>query len=488
MPIFAIARTAKQKGGSVASSGHHNDRTRETLNADPDRKDQNRVLIGDDRNVRELVTEVIHEHGGKPRSDSVEAVEMVLTATHAFFTAERGGIDHEKVEKFVDQAKAFLNDPRSGGICVKAVLHMDERTPHVQAHKVPIDPNRKLNCKHYFGGREKMEAYQDLYHAYMEPLGLERGERGSRARHTDIQKFYAAITQEHELKINYDRLPDPPIFRGKEGIKKYKKEVVKAINQQVKEPLKTLHHQAMLSREEAAKREAAEKLAEERVQAAERTKETAMKQNTVLSQDNQNLRATLGMAVEANRGLKKELDAERVISTQRAAIAISYKERLTDIPVHEVMKAMNYGDEQQDGHYVYRNSQQQVVLAVNEKNELISRDGVICNNSFDAVMHMKNVNEKKDWTQHDALHFLAENFGSSKAVAALLVKQEGRAVEHIKEWSLEQERASLTTQQSLVTAERDLTLDRDTMNRGGFQQQMDLPQHDEPDHDFGFSR
>ena len=52
MPLYAIARTAKLKGGSVASSGHHNDRTRETLNADPERRDQNQLLIGDDSNVR----------------------------------------------------------------------------------------------------------------------------------------------------------------------------------------------------------------------------------------------------------------------------------------------------------------------------------------------------------------------------------------------------------------------------------------------------
>src|SRR2546429_5238966 len=160
MALYAIARTAKQKGGSVASSGHHNDRTRETLNADPGKRDHNRILIGDERNVRETVTQVIEEYGGKPRSDSVEAVEMVLTATHDYFTDERGEIDEEKLEKFVDQAVAFLRDPESGGICVKAVLHLDERTPHIQAHKVPVDPEGKLNCKHYFGGREKMRAYQ----------------------------------------------------------------------------------------------------------------------------------------------------------------------------------------------------------------------------------------------------------------------------------------------------------------------------------------
>lgn len=41
---FAIARIAKLKGGSIKASGQHNDRSRETPNADPVREDENRVL------------------------------------------------------------------------------------------------------------------------------------------------------------------------------------------------------------------------------------------------------------------------------------------------------------------------------------------------------------------------------------------------------------------------------------------------------------
>jgi len=137
MPLYAIARIAKQKGGSIASSSHHNDRTRETLNVDPARLGQNRLLIGEDRNVRELVTEVIDVHGGKPRSDSVEVVEMVLTATPTFFRHEHGEIDQKMLDRFVERAVVFLKAPGSGGICVKAVLHLDKQTPHIQAHKLP---------------------------------------------------------------------------------------------------------------------------------------------------------------------------------------------------------------------------------------------------------------------------------------------------------------------------------------------------------------
>lgn len=68
---FCTIGVMKQKGGSVGSSSRHNDRDRETPNADPERTHLNRVLIGDDRNAAERVREIIREHGGKPRRDSV---------------------------------------------------------------------------------------------------------------------------------------------------------------------------------------------------------------------------------------------------------------------------------------------------------------------------------------------------------------------------------------------------------------------------------
>lgn len=146
---FVIARIAKQKGGSVGASGQHNDRTRETPNADPARIKDNEVLIGPDRPVREIVDEIIAEHGGKPRSDSVEAVEVLITASPEWFLDDLGNLDAKKVERFKERSVALLRDPRSGGVCAKATFHGDERSPHIQAHMVPIDPSGKLNCKYY---------------------------------------------------------------------------------------------------------------------------------------------------------------------------------------------------------------------------------------------------------------------------------------------------------------------------------------------------
>jgi hypothetical protein len=237
MPTFAILGISKQKGGSVALSGHHNDRTRETPNADPSRTHLNRVLAGDDRNVKQIVRETINEHGGKPRKDAVEAIELLCKASPQFFAEKDPVKFQEKVDRFVEHAMGFLQDERSGGKLVKAVLHLDEHTPHIHAHKVPIDPEGNLNARHYLGGRDKMEGMHDLYAEYMSPLGLERGRRRSRATHEKIEDFYRSINQEVRLEVDHEKIPDPPrVMMTEEARKQYKEKVLRAVLKGLEEP------------------------------------------------------------------------------------------------------------------------------------------------------------------------------------------------------------------------------------------------------------
>jgi len=76
---------------------------------------------------------------------------------------------------------------------VAAVLHKDEQTPHIQALVVPISDAGRLSAYTYTGGREKLGAMQDSYARAMEPLGLERGVKGSVDIHETIKEWYAKI-------------------------------------------------------------------------------------------------------------------------------------------------------------------------------------------------------------------------------------------------------------------------------------------------------
>lgn len=468
MPMKAILGIQKQKGGSITMSGRHNDRTQPIPNADPERTHLNRVLAGDDRPTRTLVTEIIKQHGGKPRKDSVEAIEYMCQASPEFFSEKDPKKFREKLDAFVEQSMKFLQDERSGGKLAKAVLHMDEHTPHIHAHKVPIDPEGKLNNKHYLGGRDKWEGMHDLYAEYMKPLGLERGERRSRATHVRIEDFYKSIDAPVRLEVDHDEIPDPPkVILTEEARRKYKEKVIRAVLKELQEAHKTMRDQAMLARHEKGQREeaerkaeAAERLAAERVTAAERQAaerirvteraaaervEQVERTGTEILAENQKLRElALGVLKERNelRAALTEMGRQKDEVQLRAK---DYQDRLTDIPLHEVMEKMRYGREQLGEGYVYRDREGQIALRVEGQKLLDDRNKVICRNSVDLVIHMRQKREGVEgFNQTQALEFLRDNFGDKRAAGAAVAHREQYALEffgHLREKREERERS-----------------------------------------------
>lgn len=460
---YAIARIAKLKGGSVAASGKHVDRLRETPNADRTKERENKTLIGDRRPLAQSVKEMIDEHGGKPRRDSVECVELMLGASPEHFTEGREEVNPERVREFTEKAVEFLKE-QYGERCVKAVLHMDEKTPHVQAFMVPIDGRGKLNCKSFFGSREKLRAFQDAYAEKMESLGLERGVEGSRATHEDVQRFYGAINREVRLRIHPERVPDPPRVMVTEASRKeYKQQVINTVIEQIHEPVQTLNRQAKLAREEKKKREAAEKRI---AKAEQREKEWAEK---YLAEQRENI---------VFHNLTRKLTAELALERQQKGeltrrvehLSGQVKElsgRVQDIPLVEVMSALGYRGDRQDQATHYRDAQGRVALTITE-NRVVRAGQVVAQNSIDLTLHMCREHRGQETTEREAIHWLAETFGRERAVGASVVHAEQRARGMIREH------------------ERERELEREPQRE---QHQERAHEHiHEQEHDLGFSR
>ena len=207
LPLFdvimslAICRMAKLKKSNLAGSGSHVSRSRPTQNANPSVTPNNRSLIAtDDRSpLQDLVTAKIAEtHQGAVRSNAVHAVEFLLSASPDFFrptnSKQYGAYDPVCLAAWAECNIKWLAD-QYGDRIVRAELHLDEATPHIHAYLVPIDRRGQLNCRGIFGERKNMFALQDSYAEAMEPLGIERGIRGSKARHTDIDKYYTDVNE-----------------------------------------------------------------------------------------------------------------------------------------------------------------------------------------------------------------------------------------------------------------------------------------------------
>ncbi len=202
----AIARIAKLNSGNINSSEQHTKRVRETPNANPEIKNIRFIGQPETKNCPNLDS-IVRERIGEQtiRKNAVLCVEMVLTASPEYFRPDAPGqagyYQQQRLEEFQKSVHQWL-DEKYGDRIVRAELHLDEATPHIHAYLVPLDERGQLNCRGLFGGRQKMSKFQDSYAEALAPLGLERGIKGSRAKHTSVKQYYAAVNKEPDLTLD----------------------------------------------------------------------------------------------------------------------------------------------------------------------------------------------------------------------------------------------------------------------------------------------
>ncbi len=196
---YAICRIAKLKKSNLAGSGTHVSRTRPTPNANSSIENKSLIPTDDRSPLQDLVAaKIALTHQGAVRSNAVHAVEFLLSASPEYFRpnnpTEYGTYDSVHVDAWAQQNIEWLKK-EYGDRIVRAELHLDEATPHIHAYLVPLDNRGQLNCRGIFGERKNMFALQDSYAAAMALLGLERGEKGSKAEHTSVREYYTAVNE-----------------------------------------------------------------------------------------------------------------------------------------------------------------------------------------------------------------------------------------------------------------------------------------------------
>lgn len=190
---FAIIRLAKLRTeGSIASSAHHNFRSRPTPNADPERTPLNTTTGAQTTDevldkVKLLIASV-----KTVRKNAVLAIEYLITSSRKLNT-------EEETIAYLNEGEAWIRDRHGSGNVVHATQHWDESTPHLSMIVVPIDPKGKVNASHFLDGRVRLARMQtDFFKQVGEPFGLERGVEGSTAKHISIQEYYARINADSE--------------------------------------------------------------------------------------------------------------------------------------------------------------------------------------------------------------------------------------------------------------------------------------------------
>ena len=181
-PQFAILRFAKYKGPEIGHIESHNERTKEKYASNPDvdtsRSHLNFHLIMPQRKYRAEAEKQIAEACCRTRSDSVRVVEALVTASPEFFKGKK----KSEVKAYFTEALAFIEKYQTKDTIISAVVHMDEKTPHMHLCFVPLTADGRLSAKEIVGNKKKLTQWQDRFweHMVRKYPDLERGESASK--------------------------------------------------------------------------------------------------------------------------------------------------------------------------------------------------------------------------------------------------------------------------------------------------------------------
>ena len=172
-----ILRFSKQKGNPATKIEAHHERTKEEYKSTPDidtSKSENNIhLITPQTRYKAEVDKRIQESGCRVRKDSTRFVDTLITASPEFFW----DMTQEKMVEYFQRAVDFIKSKIRTDMIFSAVVHLDEKTPHLHLCFVPLTEDNRLTAKEILGNRAKLSKWQDEFHEFMAKFypDIERG-------------------------------------------------------------------------------------------------------------------------------------------------------------------------------------------------------------------------------------------------------------------------------------------------------------------------
>ncbi len=207
---YTVLHLEKAKGNDSGMSAHI-ERTIHPKNADASRSYLNKEMIAYPDGIKNRTSAIQHRLDNaklkrKIGTNQVRAIRIMLSGTHETMkTIEK----NRQLDHWCDDNLKWLKETFGEENLVSAVLHMDEKTPHIHATVIPIvsgerrkakkentDSYKKKNqnsnrlCADDVMARNKLKHYQNTYATVMAKYELRRGIEGSEAKHISTAEYY----------------------------------------------------------------------------------------------------------------------------------------------------------------------------------------------------------------------------------------------------------------------------------------------------------
>ena len=186
-----VCHMDKYKQADLGGLGNHIDRTKIPKNAIAERVKDNLELVKVTGTLKSMVQKRI-EFGytgkRKLRDNAVRCCGFILSGSPEIMK------QMSKKELLTWSAKNYKFFANRYGVenIVRCSLHLDEETPHLHLHLVPITSDGRLSAKDIFN-KVEMQQLQTSYAKEMEEFGLKRGVSGSNRKHVSTSQYYKYV-------------------------------------------------------------------------------------------------------------------------------------------------------------------------------------------------------------------------------------------------------------------------------------------------------
>lgn len=214
---YAILRFAKHKGGASKALSAHHERTKEVYASNPDidaeRTKQNFHLVTPRWSYEQEIRHRIRMAGCRVRKDSVKFVDTLVTVSPEF-----ARVHEAEMPEYFTRAFDFLKERVGEENIISAVVHMDEKTPHLHLCFVPLTKDKRLSAKEILGNKKSMIRWQDDFYACMAERWpeLERGTPAveTKRRHLTPQWYKKVTAMDAKLERLETTLIDINVFNA----------------------------------------------------------------------------------------------------------------------------------------------------------------------------------------------------------------------------------------------------------------------------------
>lgn len=217
MIAYAILRFAKHKGGASKALSAHHERTKEIYASNPDidknRTMQNYHIVTPRWSYEQEIRHRIRMAGCRVRKDSVKFVDTLVTVSPEF-----AKVHEAEMAEYFTRAFNFLKERVGEENIISAVVHMDEKTPHLHLCFVPLTEDKRLSAKEILGNKKAMIYWQDDFYACMAARWpeLERGTPAveTKRKHLTPQWYKKVTAMDEKLERLETALNDINVFNA----------------------------------------------------------------------------------------------------------------------------------------------------------------------------------------------------------------------------------------------------------------------------------